>query len=305
MNNITLDSPPGSTNPTPPGQNMTASTAEKHESRRRIVAKLKAEGRPAGRPGCGFRHVGRQGNRRRVPDEQQLERMRLVAEWRDDEGLSWNQISDALEARVAKSEGRKALSPADRKGTTKKSCWRMYRRLKELEAAPPPTHRRCRDCGRSLPVARFDGEQQTCRTCAATKPIRRMERRRQRVIEMILIALGRAAEHGRSSDELQPLLDVLMQTCHGPKLGGLDVAMLVEKGAHDEPGSRRVLNLLKSLALIGNVKQAEDSSPQTQIASMTDAELRRNSTANCAANSDRFSMHLRNWRRRSRRCRND
>lgn len=104
--------------------------------------------------------------------------MRLVAEWRDRDGMSWDAISDALENHIAVAEGRKPLSRAFRRGTTKKTAWRMYRAHKQLEQGEPVvSHRRCRDCRRSLPLAEFTATGRECYRCRITRPLRKFEQR--------------------------------------------------------------------------------------------------------------------------------
>jgi len=146
--------------------------------RRRLVERLRKEGRAYGQAPMGFRVVGKRGSRRLVPDDHQRRRMRLVAEWRDRDGMSWDQVSDALEEYVAGVEDRKPLSRGFRRGTTKKTAWRMYRAYKRLEQGEPlATHRRCRNCGGSLPIDQFTATGRVCLVCRITRPLKEFEER--------------------------------------------------------------------------------------------------------------------------------
>ena len=184
---------PTTSTPSPSDQQPTGGQLK----RRRLVERLRKEGRAYGQTPMGFRVVGKRGSRRLVPDDHQRRRMRLVAEWRDRHGMSWDQISDALEEYVARLEDRKPLSRGFRRGTTKKTAWRMYRAFKQLEVGEPQvTHRRCKTCQRSLLLNQFAPNGQVCVTCRITAPLKAFDER---------LAVTAADLIGRTRNQDKPL----------------------------------------------------------------------------------------------------
>ena len=162
-----------------PSTNSFSPTAAQAK-RRREVKRLQQEGRSCGQVPMGFRLVGRQGNRHLVPDLEQRRIMRMVVELREIEGLSYGRASDRVEEYVAEQEGRRPRSRAFRTGWTPKTCWRAYHAMKRLmeEGEPLVTHRRCHDCGGSLPIDQFTAVTgRVCVTCRITRPVKEFEER--------------------------------------------------------------------------------------------------------------------------------
>ena len=147
--------------------------------RRRPYAELRREGKGTGRAPFGFRWAGRRGNRHLVPDPEQRQIMQKVVELRDTEELSWGKISDRVEEHLAEQEGRRPRSLGFRAGWTPKSCSRAYRAMKQLleQGEPLPTHKRCKTCRRSLPLAKFNTAGRECEMCRLTGPLRAFEER--------------------------------------------------------------------------------------------------------------------------------
>ncbi len=75
--------------------------------------------------------VGKGKDKRLVWDTEVRAIMQRIVQLRDDEGQSFEQISDAIEERFAEAEGRKPLSPAhpDRQWK-RQECHKAYQREK-------------------------------------------------------------------------------------------------------------------------------------------------------------------------------
>lgn len=254
---------------------MSTVTEDRNLKRRAVVSRLKKQGKPAGYPKMGTRHIGPRGRRRIVLDEIHHEVVDRIVFLRDEKGLAWNAIALEAEALAAKLENREPRRRWEMtSGWTKQKCIIAYRKRKAGEDRPPEaTHRRCRFCEDVLPVDRFAEDVETCRTCQITGPVRTMEASRRRLLEQALLALGRAVEQADSSD-LQAIADELFQAGGGPSLAAIDIDLLVREVSRNEPGTRRVLSLLKAIPAI-EAAARRTAPDESTVAALTDAELDR------------------------------
>lgn len=216
--------------------------------RRKAVDRLRSEGRPVARPRLGTRHVGRRGRRRIVRDEQYEQIANLVVQLRK-QGHSWNVVSDLVEEHVATLEGRKPMPRWDRTGWTKWKVMAIFkRRMAEADVPPTATRRQCSDCGRSLDLKFFDGEQKTCRECSLTAGFKRRDERRRDIVAAGILAAARAIEVGESSEDLLLIFQTILDQAGGPELFGLDIEQILVKLAREHRGSKRALDAIASLA---------------------------------------------------------
>lgn len=268
--------PHGTTAPPP---HSTDPSSERDE-RRRLFEQLRREGRGWGQAPFGFRWVGRSGSRRLAPDPAQRELMALVVSLRDGEGLSWGKISDRIEEHLAEQEGRRPRSRGWRSGWTEKTCWRAYHAAKQIEAEGEPqvTHRRCSDCGHSLPIESFRGEQTTCQDCLLTAGFRRRDEQRQAIVVSGILAAARAVEAGKPSENLRLIFQTIIDQAGGMELFGIDVEQTLVRLVRDHPGSKRVLDalssLLRLLAESGHFAASEEG-VQNLSAQELDDEIRK------------------------------
>jgi len=231
---------------------MSKSANDRQLKRQMAVARLNREGRPAGKPRLGFRHVGRRKNRRAVPDQAQREILAMIVRLRDDEKLSWDKISDRVEEYRAAMENRRPLSRGFRRGWTNRSCIRGYRAAKEIAAGgPAPTHRRCPDCGRSLLRERFPKRGALCVDCDTTAALRRADARRLAGLRESLVTLGRAVRAGDPTAKIEQYTAAIVRLAGSPDLVGLDVERIISQA----PGSRKALEVLSAIAALGSLAQ--------------------------------------------------
>jgi DNA invertase Pin-like site-specific DNA recombinase len=100
-------------------------------ARNKEIAKvMKSLGRKGnGRAPMGFKLVGPKGKRRKVvKDEAALAVMQEIVRLRDRERLSWSEISDRIEAKLAQSQGRQPIPAYDqgKRQWTKHLCQQGY-----------------------------------------------------------------------------------------------------------------------------------------------------------------------------------
>ena len=171
--------------------------------RQHDVQRLRAEGRPVGPAPMGFTHRGARGRRYLVPDPEAQEIARKIVAWRDAEGLSWDNISDRVDLFLAERHDRPPTPRHRRPSWTPATCWRHYRRQKELAQASPPgaTHRRCSACNRSLPLDHFARHgryrRRACFACQAVQRFAAMEAETRRAFVKHLRELARLGKRDR------------------------------------------------------------------------------------------------------------
>ncbi len=103
------------------------------ERSKAIAAHKKRLGLVAGgQPGAGWRFAGPKGRRVKVPNPPDWPIMELIVDLRENEHLSWEEISDRVEVHLAEKEGRECrrATHADR-GWLLDTCSRAYKTLVE------------------------------------------------------------------------------------------------------------------------------------------------------------------------------
>ena len=206
--------------------------------------------------------------------------MAWIVRLRDEENLSWRKISDQVEEYLARKAGQRPRSQGFRTGWTAKSCYRGYHSAKLLIAGlPQPTHRRCKDCRRSLPVARFEqtdeGLCNICRECQVTRPIRTLEARRQHVVRAILRLL-RAALANHDAPKVIAVQQILVDAAGGTELAATDVALELLRQCKQNPSSRAALRGLETFfELLNFTDRLGNTSGKLAPAALSDAEIDR------------------------------
>ena len=83
----------------------------------------------------GFKKVGKGEDAIFVPDRPTRAIMQEIVRLHDEEKMSFAQISDRIETRIAEAEGRKPYRPWDKRRAWKRiRCWQAYRREKQYQA---------------------------------------------------------------------------------------------------------------------------------------------------------------------------
>ncbi len=232
----------------------------------------------------GFKHQGPQGNRRIVPDEEARAVLEQIRFARDALGLSWDNVSDHVDAYLAEKHARPRTLRCNRGGSTgwtKASCRDWYLKA-DLETPEDDGRerlfRRCEQCNRSLPVEDFARHgkyrRRACRSCRATRTFRlREEEHRREVAASIRRLTLTLRERGAESAAAAKAYEQLISKCGNVKTAARDWKELADEAERTSPGSRRVLGFYQGLGELLRACAAEEKKVIAKLPELTDEEL--------------------------------
>jgi hypothetical protein len=256
------------------------------ERRRTAVKRLRREGRPCGPPRAGCRHRGPKNHRRTVPDAEGQEIMRLIVHWRDDEGLTFDQISNRVDEYLAEKHKRRPIPRCNRTEWTRGGVRSRYLKAKSqaVEDASPKQFRRCETCGQAKPFEEFSFHhngrkryrRRTCRSCRATRKLRQQEgERRKKVVNGIHALVQLVSDDGLDSARVQEALSRLGELCGDEKTIARFLVEAFFADAHRRPGSGAVLRHCKALFGLLVAAHEEEEADRDAIIALSNKELDR------------------------------